>query len=141
MKKQGYEVTNIGGIAGYKGRMVKSVSYTHLDVYKRQILSWADEIRTLKVRTNADNPRDAKQAAEFGAEGIGLCRTEHMFFEEERIPAIRRMIMASTKEERKNALELLLPYQKSDFKGIYEAMGCLLYTSFLLFAGCGCSET
>ncbi len=61
-----------------------------------KIMSWADEIRTLKIRTNADNPRDAKQAVEFGAEGIGLCRTEHMFFEEERIPAIRRMIMADT---------------------------------------------
>ncbi|MDD4200081.1 MAG: pyruvate, phosphate dikinase, partial [Eubacteriales bacterium] len=86
------------------------------------IMSWADEIRTLKVRTNADNPRDAQQAVEFGAQGIGLCRTEHMFFEEERIPAIRRMIMADTVEERREALSFLLPYQKSDFKGIYEAM-------------------
>lgn len=88
-----------------------------------KIMAWADEIRTLKVRTNADNPRDAKQAVEFGAEGIGLCRTEHMFFEEERIPAIRRMIMSDTEEERREALKFLLPYQKSDFKGIYEAMG------------------
>lgn len=88
-----------------------------------KIMSWADEIRTLKVRTNADNPRDAKQAVAFGAEGIGLCRTEHMFFEEERIPAIRRMIMSDTEEERREALKSLLPYQKSDFKGIYEAMG------------------
>ena len=88
-----------------------------------KIMAWADEIRTLKVRTNADNPRDAKQAVEFGAEGIGLCRTEHMFFEEERIPAIRRMIMSYTEEERREALKFLLPYQKSDFKGIYEAMG------------------
>ena len=86
------------------------------------IMKWADEIRTLKVRTNADNPRDAKQAVEFGAEGIGLCRTEHMFFEEERIPAIRRMIMADTEEERREALAFLLPYQKGDFKGIYEVM-------------------
>lgn len=86
------------------------------------IMSWADEIRTLKVRTNADNPRDARQAVEFGAEGIGLCRTEHMFFEEERIPAIRRMIMADTVEEREEALSFLLPYQKGDFKGIYEVM-------------------
>jgi len=86
------------------------------------IMEWADEIRTLKVRTNADNPRDAKQAVEFGAQGIGLCRTEHMFFEEERIPAIRRMIMADTVEERREALSFLLPYQKGDFKGIYEAM-------------------
>ena len=88
-----------------------------------KIMSWADEIRTLKIRTNADNPRDAKQAVEFGAEGIGLCRTEHMFFEEERIPAIRRMIMADTEEERREALKFLLPYQKGDFKGIYEVMG------------------
>ncbi|MDO4833534.1 MAG: pyruvate, phosphate dikinase [Bacillota bacterium] len=86
------------------------------------IMSWADEIRTLKVRTNADNPRDAKQAIDFGAQGIGLCRTEHMFFEEERIPAIRRMIMADTEEERREALSFLLPFQKGDFKGIYEAM-------------------
>ena len=88
-----------------------------------EIMSWADEIRTLKVRTNADNPRDAKQAVDFGAEGIGLCRTEHMFFEEERIPAVRRMILADSEEERREALKFLLPYQKGDFKGIYEAMG------------------
>lgn len=88
-----------------------------------KIMEWADEIRTLKVRTNADNPRDAKQAVDFGAEGIGLCRTEHMFFEEERIPAIRRMIMADTEEERREALKFLLPYQQGDFKGIYEVMG------------------
>lgn len=88
-----------------------------------KIMSWADEIRTLKVRTNADNPRDAQQAVNFGAEGIGLCRTEHMFFEEERIPAIRRMIMADTEEERREALKFLLPYQQGDFKGIYEVMG------------------
>ncbi|MBQ7246221.1 MAG: pyruvate, phosphate dikinase [Firmicutes bacterium] len=86
------------------------------------IMSWADGIRTLRVRTNADTPADAKQAIEFGAEGIGLCRTEHMFFEEERIPAIRRMIVADTEEERRAALDGLLPYQKGDFKGIYEVM-------------------
>ena len=88
-----------------------------------QIMEWADEARTLKVRTNADNPRDAQQAVEFGAEGIGLCRTEHMFFEDERIPKIRRMILADTEEERREALAGLLPYQKEDFKGIYKAMG------------------
>ncbi|MCL1809472.1 MAG: pyruvate, phosphate dikinase [Clostridiales bacterium] len=87
------------------------------------IMKWADEIRTLKVRTNADNPRDSAQAVEFGAEGIGLCRTEHMFFEEDRIPAIRRMILSDTEEERRKALATLLPYQKSDFKGIFEVMG------------------
>lgn len=88
-----------------------------------KLMEWADEIRTLKVRTNADNPRDAKQAIDFGAEGIGLCRTEHMFFEEERIPAIRRMILADTLEERVAALEVLKPYQQGDFKEIFKAMG------------------
>ncbi len=87
-----------------------------------KLMTWADEIRTLKIRTNADNPRDAKQAIEFGAEGIGLCRTEHMFFEEDRIPAIRQMIMAETVEEREVALAKLLPFQKGDFKGMYEVM-------------------
>ncbi len=86
------------------------------------IMSWADGIRTLKIRTNADQPADARQAVQFGAEGIGLCRTEHMFFAEERIPAIRRMIVADTEEARREALANLLPYQKEDFKGIYEAM-------------------
>ncbi|MCQ2563065.1 MAG: pyruvate, phosphate dikinase [Mogibacterium sp.] len=88
-----------------------------------QIMEWADEARTLKVRTNADNPRDAKQAVAFGAEGIGLCRTEHMFFEDERIPKIRRMILAEDEADRREALAGLLPYQKEDFKGIYKAMG------------------
>ena len=86
------------------------------------IMKWADQIRRMRVRANADNPRDAKQALDFGAEGIGLCRTEHMFFEEERIPAIRQMILAETEEERRTALAKLLPYQKGDFKGIYEVM-------------------
>ena len=88
-----------------------------------QIMDWADEARTLKVRTNADNPRDAAQAVAFGAEGIGLCRTEHMFFDDERIPKFRRMVLADTVEERKEALAGILPYQKEDFKGIYKAMG------------------
>jgi pyruvate,orthophosphate dikinase len=88
-----------------------------------QIMEWADEARSLKVRTNADNPRDAAQAVAFGAEGIGLCRTEHMFFEDERIPKIRRMILADDEADRREALAGLLPYQKEDFKGIYKAMG------------------
>jgi pyruvate, orthophosphate dikinase len=96
------------------------------------IMVWADEIRTLKIRTNADNPKDAQQAVEFGAEGIGLCRTEHMFFEEERIPNVRRMIVADTEEERREALAVLLPYQKEDFKGIFEAMGARPVTIRLL---------
>ena len=85
-------------------------------------MSWADEVRTLKVRTNADTPRDALQARKFGAEGIGLCRTEHMFFEEERIFNFRRMITAETVEARKEALEKILPYQRSDFKELFKAM-------------------
>ena len=86
------------------------------------LMGWADEIRTLKVRANADNPRDARQAVEFGCEGIGLCRTEHMFFEEERISAIRRMIVSKTVEERKAALEIIKPYQQGDFKEMYKVM-------------------
>ena len=86
------------------------------------LMGWADEIRTLKVRTNADNPRDAKQAVAFGCEGIGLCRTEHMFFEEERIPAIRRMIVADTPEERKEALDIIRPFQQGDFKEMYKVL-------------------
>ena len=87
------------------------------------IMKWADEVRTLKVRTNADTPFDAQVAVKFGAEGIGLTRTEHMFFEADRLPAMREMIVADTVEQRKKALNKLLPMQKSDFKGIYEAMG------------------
>ncbi len=82
----------------------------------------ADEIRTLKVRTNADTPADALNAVKFGAEGIGLCRTEHMFFDAERIPKIRRMILSRTKEAREIALNQLIPYQKKDFKELYEVM-------------------
>ena len=85
-------------------------------------MSWADEVRTLKVRTNADTPRDALQARKFGAEGIGLCRTEHMFFEEERIFNFRRMITATDVETRKEALEKILPYQRDDFAGLFRAM-------------------
>ena len=87
------------------------------------LMAWADEARKLKVRTNADTPKDAEQAVKFGAEGIGLCRTEHMFFEEDRIAVMREMIVAETVEDRKEALERLLPYQKQDFIGIFEAMG------------------
>ena len=86
------------------------------------IMEWADKHRALQIRTNADNPRDAENAFSFGAQGIGLCRTEHMFFEADRIPAVREMIVASTVEERKKALEKLLPMQKKDFIGLYKAM-------------------
>lgn len=97
-----------------------------------QIMQWADEFRTLKVRTNADTPRDASVAVNFGAEGIGLCRTEHMFFNEDRIPSVRRMILSKTVEQRKKYLAELLPMQKEDFIGIYKAMKGLPVTVRLL---------
>ena len=87
-----------------------------------RVMAWADKYRRLKVRTNADTPRDAKRARELGAEGIGLCRTEHMFFEEDRIAAFREMICSDTVEEREVALEKILPYQQGDFKELYEAL-------------------
>ena len=87
-----------------------------------RIMGWADKYRTLKVRTNADTPADAKKARELGAEGIGLCRTEHMFFEEDRIAAFREMICSDTVEEREAALEKILPYQQGDFEALYEAL-------------------
>ena len=87
-----------------------------------RIMGWADKYRKLKVRTNADNPRDTKKAIELGAEGIGLCRTEHMFFDAERIPAIRKMILSETVEAREKALEALIPFQKGDFKAMYKEL-------------------
>ncbi|MBE7012381.1 MAG: pyruvate, phosphate dikinase [Ruminococcaceae bacterium] len=97
-----------------------------------RIMEWADEFRTLKVRTNADTPADAKKARELGAEGIGLCRTEHMFFEADRIAAFREMICADTLEEREAALDKILPYQQSDFEKLYEALeGCPVTIRFL----------
>ncbi len=97
-----------------------------------RVMEWADKFRKLKVRTNADTPADAKKARELGAEGIGLCRTEHMFFEEDRIAAFREMICADTVEEREEALEKILPYQQGDFKALYEALeGCPVTIRFL----------
>ena len=87
-----------------------------------RIMAWADKYRTLKVRTNADNPRDTRKALELGAEGIGLCRTEHMFFDEERIPKIRKMILSETVEAREAALSELIPFQKGDFKAMYKEL-------------------
>ncbi len=87
-----------------------------------RIMSWADKYRKLKVRTNADTPRDAKKARELGAEGIGLCRTEHMFFEPDRIAAFREMICSDTVEEREAALAKILPMQQSDFEALYDAL-------------------
>ena len=96
------------------------------------ILGWADDMRRLKVRANADTPEDAAKAREFGAQGIGLCRTEHMFMADDRLPLVRDMIMASGEEERRRALEKLLPLQQSDFEGIFEAMAGLPVTIRLL---------
>ena len=97
-----------------------------------RIMGWADKFRTLKVRTNADTPADAKKARELGAEGIGLCRTEHMFFEEDRIAAFREMICSDTVEEREEALDKILPYQQGDFEALYEALeGCPVTIRFL----------
>ena len=86
------------------------------------LLGWADEVRRLQVWANGDYPRDAQKAREFGAQGIGLCRTEHMFFEEERLPVVQQMILAETEEERQKALDILLPVQQADFRGILRAM-------------------
>ena len=88
----------------------------------KKLLAWADSVRRLGVWANADYPRDARRAITFGAEGIGLCRTEHMFMEQERLPIVQKMILAESKEERQAALDQLLPFQRSDFKGIFEAM-------------------
>ena len=133
------------------GRTIKEGDYISLDgstgnIYGEDIktmppqisgnfatfMQWADEVRTLGIRTNADTPQDAAKALEFGAEGIGLTRTEHMFFDEDRIPKMRKMILSDTVEERKAALDQLLPMQKKDFIGIYEAMKGLPVTIRLL---------
>jgi len=113
---------SIDGTTGniYAGQ-IKTVDATIAGEFGR-VMAWADKFRTLKVRTNADTPADAKKARELGAEGIGLCRTEHMFFEEDRIAAFREMICSDTVEEREAALEKILPYQQSDFEALYEAL-------------------
>ena len=118
---EGDEIS-IDGTTGniYEG-IIPTVDATITGEFSR-VMAWADEFRTLKVRTNADTPRDAKKAHELGAEGIGLCRTEHMFFEEDRIAAFREMICADTLEERETALEKILPYQQGDFEALYEAL-------------------
>lgn len=105
----------------YKGS-IKTVDPT-LSGSFGELMEWADETRKLGVRTNADTPKDSEIAVKFGAEGIGLCRTEHMFFDENRIPVVRRMILAETKERRQVELDKLLQFQKEDFKGIYRALG------------------
>ncbi|EOU1752395.1 pyruvate, phosphate dikinase [Clostridium perfringens] len=113
---------SIDGSTGHiYAEQVKTVS-PEITGHFATFMGWADEIRKLKVRTNADTPRDTKQAVEFGSEGIGLCRTEHMFFAEDRILAVREMILAKNEDSRRVALEKLLPMQREDFIGIYEAL-------------------
>jgi pyruvate,orthophosphate dikinase len=118
---------SIDGATGevFRGKIKTEETKFSEETELQTILQWADEFRRLQVWANADYPRDAQKAREFGAQGIGLCRTEHMFFEEERLPIVRKMILASNDEERKEALDQLLPIQKEDFKGIFRAMNGL----------------
>ncbi|MDU2852269.1 MAG: putative PEP-binding protein, partial [Clostridium sp.] len=120
-----YGVDDYISIDGSTGNIyaeaVKTVS-PEITGHFATFMGWADEIRKLKVRTNADTPRDTIQAVEFGAEGIGLCRTEHMFFAEDRIMAVREMIVAKNEEQRRKALDKILPMQRQDFTEIYEAL-------------------
>ncbi|MDR2157575.1 MAG: pyruvate, phosphate dikinase [Clostridiales Family XIII bacterium] len=110
-----------GSTGNVYGEVIKTVPAT-ISGYFGRVMAWVDKYRTMKVRTNADTPADARQAVSFGAEGIGLCRTEHMFFESDRIAAIREMIVSKTAEQRKAALVKILPMQRGDFESIYEAM-------------------
>ena len=118
---EGDEISIDGTTGAIYDGIIPTVDATISGEFGR-VMEWADKFRTLKVRTNADTPRDAKKAHELGAEGIGLCRTEHMFFEEDRIAAFREMICADTVEEREKALDKILPYQQSDFEQLYEAL-------------------
>ena len=118
---EGSEISIDGTTGNIYGTLIPTVDATIAGEFGR-VMAWADKFRTLKVRTNADTPEDAKKARELGAEGIGLCRTEHMFFEESRIAAFREMICSDTVEEREAALEKILPYQQGDFEALYEAL-------------------
>ena len=118
---EGSEISIDGTTGNIYGGIIPTVDASIAGTFGR-VMAWADKYRTLKVRTNADTPADAKKARELGAEGIGLCRTEHMFFEEDRIAAFREMICSDTVEEREAALEKILPYQQGDFKALYEAL-------------------
>merc|ERR1711965_4201 len=136
--KAGEEIIKEGDIVtidGGSGKVMKGLVPTvqpEISGYFSTIMKWADEFRKLKVRTNAETETDSKTAREFGAEGIGLCRTEHMFFDEERILSVRQMILSRSKEDRDSALEKLLPHQKDDFKKIFNVMSGLPVTVRLL---------
>ena len=128
---EGSEISIDGTTGNIYGEIIPTVDAQIAGTFGR-VMAWADKYRTLKVRTNADTPADAKKARELGAEGIGLCRTEHMFFEESRIATFREMICADTVEEREDALERILPYQQDDFEKLYEALeGCPVTIRFL----------
>ena len=129
--KEGDWISIDGSTGNIYGERIATVDATIAGEFGR-IMAWADKYRKLKVRTNADTPADARKARELGAEGIGLCRTEHMFFEEDRIAAFREMICSDTVEEREAALEKILPYQQGDFEKLYEAVeGCPVTIRFL----------
>ncbi len=119
--REGDYISIDGSTGNIYGEAIPTVAASISGDFGR-FMGWADSVRKLKVYTNADNPKDAAHAKEFGAEGIGLCRTEHMFFESDRIKAVREMIVAKTQEERKAALAKIMPYQQGDFEGIYEVM-------------------
>ena len=119
--KEGDWISIDGSTGNIYGEKIKTAAATISGDFDR-LMSWADKFRRLQVRTNADTPHDAQQAAAFGAEGIGLCRTEHMFFEADRIKAMREMIVSETSEQRERALAKLEPIQQADFEAIYEAM-------------------
>ena len=120
--KEGDYISLDGSTGKIYGEAIPTVAAGISGTFGR-LMAWADEYRQLKIRTNADTPADAKKAAEFGAEGIGLCRTEHMFFEGERIAAMREMIVSETEDQRRTALAKLLPMQRGDFAALYEALG------------------
>ncbi len=136
--KAGKEIIKEGDIItidGGSGKVMKGMVPTiqpEISGYFSTIMKWADGVRKLKVRTNAETEEDSKTARDFGAEGIGLCRTEHMFFDEERILSVRQMILSKSKEDRNSALDKLLPYQKEDFKKIFKVMSGLPVTVRLL---------
>ena len=136
--KSGSEIIKEGDVItidGGSGKVMKGLVSTvkpEISGYFSTIMKWADQFRKLKVRTNAETEKDSKTARDFGAEGIGLCRTEHMFFDEERILSVRQMILSKSKEDRNNALGKLLPHQKKDFKKIFKVMSGLPVTVRLL---------
>ena len=129
--KEGDWISLDGSTGNIYGEQIKTVDATISGDFDR-IMKWADEFRRLKVRTNADTPKDAEKAFKFGAEGIGLCRTEHMFFDEDRIPIVRQMIVAKTLEQRQKALDKLLPIQRGDFERLFKTMNGLPVTIRLL---------